>query len=150
YRPFWMLSIFYLVLAPVFMLFIDGFDIPIFEIGPSKGIYGFPTGWHFMTWMSSWLHILLGIIIVIFSTNEFNNRTARQHIIDGLTRNELFWSKFTLTAFLALIATLYTTLLAIIGSLIYTGGLANFTDGIEYLPIFLFQTFGYLCIALLF
>ena len=150
YKPFWLLSIFYLILAPLFMLFIEALNIPIFTIGASEAIYGFPSGWQFMTYMSSWLHILLGIIIVIFATNEFNHRTARQHIIDGLTRNELFLSKLTLTAFLSIIATLYTGILAIIGSLVYTGGIDNFFDGMEYIPIFLFQTFGYLSIALMF
>ncbi len=149
YRPFWWLFAFYLAAAPLFMLFVESFDIPLFEMGAGKMIYGFPMGWNVATYLSSWFHFLLGIIMVIFATNEFTYRTARQHVIDGLTRKEVFISKLTLTAALSIFSTFYTAVLAIIGSLIYAGGLDNFTDGIEYIPIFLFQTFGYLSIAFL-
>ena len=150
YRPFWLLFIFYLALAPTVMLFVDAFDIPFFgKDKPMEMIYGFPFGWNLATYLSSWFHILLGIIIVIFATNEFKSRTIRQHIIDGMTRKELFLAKLTITGFISVFATLYTVLIAVFGSLIYTGGLENFSSGFEYVPIFLFQTFGYMSIAML-
>lgn len=149
YKPFWFLFIAYLIMAPGVMLFIDSFNLGFLGVPIGKQIYGFPMGWNVATWLASWFHILLGIIMVIFATNEFNYRTARQHVIDGMTRKEVFISKLTITAFLSIVSTTYTTIIALMGSLIYTGGLNNIGDGIEYVPLFLFQTFGYLSIAFL-
>lgn len=149
YRPFIWLTLSYLVMTPGLMLFLDGFNLDFFGITLER-IYVFPQGWNSVTWMASWFHILLGIIIVIFISNEYSNRMVRQHIIDGLTRKEFYVSKVLMIAVMSITATLYTAILAIIGSVVYSGGVDNFMDGIEYLPIFLFQTFGYLSIAMVF
>ncbi len=149
YRPFWILLMFYLAAAPLLILFVHSIGINIFPSAAAE-IYGFPNGWLVSAYMSSWFQILLGMIIVIFATNEFGAKTARQHIIDGVTRNEFFLGKVYMIAAISIFSTLYMSVIAIIASLIYTGGLSNIGDGIEYVPIFLFQTFGYLTIALLF
>ncbi len=149
YKPFWWLSGLYLIMAPLLILFLDQLGFAFFP-SAAEEIYGFPTGWNVSAWISSWFQILLGMIIVIFATNEFAAKTARQHIIDGLTRKEFFGSKLLLTGSISIIATAYMAIIAIIASLIYTGGVDNVMNGIEYIPIFLFQTFGYLSIALLF
>lgn len=149
YRPFWVLFIIYLSAAPLLILFVHNIGINLFP-SSAEEIYGFPNGWNVSAWISSWFQILLGMIIVIFATNEFSARTARQHIIDGITRKEFFLSKVYLVGAISVFATAFMALIAIMASLIYTGGLSDFSNGIEYVPIFLFQTFGYLTIALLF
>jgi len=149
YRPFWVLTICYLLLSPLLMFSVHHIKFPGFP-NVAEMFYAFPMGWNVAAWTASWFQILLGIMFVIFISNEFNFKTTRQHVIDGLTRNEYFLSKLLLIGMMAVFATFYMVLNAIIGSYLFANGLDNIAEGTEYIPIFLFQTIGYLSVALLF
>lgn len=74
-------------------------DLPLFD---------FVDIWQNLTWVFKKFSIFLGFIVVISVCNEYRNTTARQNIIDGMSRGEFLWSKIlmivVLSAVVALIA----------------------------------------------
>src|SRR5690349_21236215 len=92
YRAFWVFSIFYLV--SIFLINYIAWSVyqrAISEQPLSEAIlgqpYAFPTVWRTVGWMSSWLLYFPGMIVIMLMVNEFNFKTHRQNIIDGLSRS---------------------------------------------------------------
>ena len=56
-------------------------------------IFDFVDLWQNLTYIYTWASILLGFIIIISVCNEFNHGTIKQHVIDGLSRQGLLWTK---------------------------------------------------------
>ncbi|MEA3504284.1 MAG: ABC transporter permease subunit [Bacteroidota bacterium] len=114
YKTFWILSILLLFLLSLVTFGLQGFlgtiiddsnthsPIPI----PKFSIYQFPDIWHNITFIAGYFRIFLGVILIILITNEFNFKTIRFNIINGLSRTEFFFSKFFLLLFLSLATTL--------------------------------------------
>ena len=75
--------------------------VSIFIVFKSTGIKAFyntetlqfPNIWLTATYVLGFLVIFPVIISIINTTSEFSNKTSRQHIIDGLSRNEFHLSK---------------------------------------------------------
>ena len=86
----------------------------------SVSLYSFPNIWHNLTYISGALKLILAIIVVIFITNEYTYRTLRQNIITGMSRQEFLLSKVLLVVFLAVIATLFIYINALILGFINT------------------------------
>jgi ABC-type transport system involved in multi-copper enzyme maturation permease subunit len=62
-------------------------------------LYHFPDVWQNLAWGSGLLKLMLAIMVIISITNEYQYRTIRQNIIDGLSRENFIMSK-VLTNFL--------------------------------------------------
>lgn len=87
-----------------------------------KPILQFPDVWQNLTYISGYFKIILALIVVTSVCNEFTFSTARQNIIDGLSRREWLFSKIGLAKILALSSTF----------LIFIIGLAlGFTQGVQ-------------------
>ncbi len=87
-----------------------------------KPILQFPDLWQNLTYISGYFKIILALIVVTSVCNEFTFSTARQNIIDGLSRREWLISKLGLANMLALGSTF----------LIFIIGLAlGFTQGVR-------------------
>jgi len=65
----------------------------------------FPDIWHNLTYVAGFFKIILALIIISSITNEIANKTLRQNIIDGMSREGFFFSKLWLAGFLALVST---------------------------------------------
>jgi ABC-2 type transport system permease protein len=115
-------------------------------------LFQFPHVWNTLAWIASWFNLLLGILAIMLITNEFQFRTFRKQLIDGLSRNELILGK--LIAFFSI--AIYTMLLVFITGLLMglfkSSGfsLADFYKGLSYLPVLFLQSFGYMILAMLF
>src|SRR5688572_6830858 len=88
YRTFWILTGFFLVLLPLLnyqilhgMVKIGGGGINLLSQS-----YSFPAVWGNVGFWGSIFILFLSILIIILTTNEFNFRTHRQNVIDGLKR----------------------------------------------------------------
>lgn len=68
-------------------------------------IFEFPAIWFFYYFSGMFLSFALAIIVITITCNEYSYRTFRQHIIDGLGRNDLFAAKLTLMGIGALVIT---------------------------------------------
>ena len=99
YNTFWVILAIYAALVPLTFLGIGQIDFPFF---PSKEtLFGFPTIWGFLTWIASWWNILLGVLIVVLVCNDIAFKTQRQNVIDGMSRKQYIFGKFTFFTLLA-------------------------------------------------
>lgn len=125
-RYFWVLSILSLVaflliplLGDVMLNWIENNVNGIsddFLIQPSQlPIFDFVDVWQNLAWVYKRLSILLSFIVIISVTNDLDYKTARQNIIDGMSRKEFWLSKMT---FILVMAGVSTLLFLIIGLII--------------------------------
>ncbi len=73
----------------------------------TEHLFRFPHVWGFFSWIASWFNILLAIMIIFMTCNEYAFGTFRQQVISGLSRNQLLGGK----GFLILCTALYGFLL---------------------------------------
>jgi ABC-type transport system involved in multi-copper enzyme maturation permease subunit len=78
-------------------------------------LYQFPNIWEFFPWVASWFNLLLAILIIIMTGNEYTFRTFRQHVIDGLSRSDLLTGK----VFLIITIAVYSMLMVLLFSLLF-------------------------------
>jgi len=112
---FRIVSLFYIVLLPGLLLL--GKRLPELPppIGTTEVLFIFPTIWNYQGYIGAWLcFFFLGFFSVISITMEFNNRTLRQNIINGWSRQDVFLAKFGSIGALSLLATLYYVLCVLI------------------------------------
>jgi hypothetical protein len=89
-------------------------------------LYQFPNIWEFLPWVASWFNLLLAILIIVMTGNEYSFRTFRQHVVDGFSRSELLSGK----AFLILMIGIYSVLMVLLFSLIFGVIFSNdYSDG---------------------
>lgn len=124
------------------------FSMPGFSI---KKLYQFPNIWEFFPWVASWFNLFLAIVVILLVGNEFSNRTFRQNVIDGLSRNDLIKGKLILIFSIAV----YTFVIVFLAIMIF--GLINSDDysmnaifGKSYLLfIYFIQAIGYMSLGLM-
>ena len=97
-----------------------------FDIGPIKfhlaeqGIFNFPYVWHFNAFIGAWFKIFLAVVIVSMTANEYNNKTIKQNLIDGLSKREFLHSKWIMIFAFAGISTLFIFVVSLILGLMYS------------------------------
>ncbi len=82
-------------------------------------IYDFEDIWHNLAWLSYLFKIFPALLIIISVTNEFQFKTHRQNIIDGLSRTEFFLSKLSFAIFLAVLSGAAILLIGLILGFLY-------------------------------
>lgn len=150
----WIIIFAYMLLVPVWMYawnnifgqLNSSLPAPIFP--STKTLWSFPTVWKFVTYAASYFNLLLSVLIVILTANEFSNRTLRQHIIDGLSKQKVITSKFLVIIGLAVFVTLYCFMISLIFGLTQ-GETIDFWENIEYLGLFFIQSLCYFGFAFL-
>lgn len=112
--------------------------------------FAFPETWHSVAYFSSFFILLPSILVIMLVTNEYTFRTHRQNIIDGWSRAQFITSKLFDVMIVSVIATLVY--------LVVAGGFGLYADSsstyqwnlqLQYIPLFLLQTFAQLSIAFL-
>jgi len=109
--------------------------------------YDFPAVYQTIAWVSSWLLYFPGMLIILVITNEYNFKTHRQNIIDGLTRQQFVVAKILFGTAIALITTISCFLIAAYFGSSYSG-IFSF-NGIEYIGYSFIQTLCYLFLAMI-
>ena len=128
YRPFWVLLILYFVVlglvcssVMLYLQYIASKGAKFGEIDPSiVPFYDFSDIWQNLTYLATFFKIFLGFIVVMSITNEFDYKTIRQNIIDGLTKEEFISSKLLLILLLTIVNTLFLFLIGMILGWIYS------------------------------
>lgn len=142
----------YMLIVPGWMFFMDWFfnNNPILkEIFTKENIFEFPHIWTFITYCASFFNLLLAVIVVIITTNEIQQKTMRQNIIEGLSKHQVIISNFLVVFFLALLATAYTFLCGLIIGLVASESGSPFAN-IHLVGMYLIQAIGYFSFAFLF
>lgn len=115
------LVIFYAILLPSILLLIKKLPEVPPEIGTKEVLYIFPTVWEYLAYIGNWLSFFfLGFLSVIMISTEYGNRTLRQNVIDGLSRRDFVLGKLYLVGTIALSATLYYVICALVIGFFHT------------------------------
>lgn len=109
--------------------------------------YSFPAVWRNATYWTKTFLGLFSIIIIIITTNEYQFRTNRQHVIDGLTRQQFLHSKWLLIILLSIVVTLFTFIEGLALGLIKGSASDVFGDGFFSLIRLFFCCLNYLAFA---
>lgn len=162
YRTFWILSILYVVFMGLATFGVRALILEIAEDLPktqtmgakitSIPLYHFADVWQNVAFIAKWFSPFLAIILIINVGNEFEYKTLRQSVINGLSRWDVLKSKLLNIGVLSLFSTFLVFLFSLILALIDSNSLGNdlkhFWTSFEFLGGFFLQTFFYLCFAL--
>ncbi len=151
YNPFLILMGMYIVLLPLFMSVGLSIKLPP-QLGNAQTFYMFPTVWQSLAYVGNWLcYFIMGFISVLTVTNEFSNRTLRQNIISGISRLDFYLSKVYFLFLVALGATIYYIIVALLYGLCYTETIymSKIMENIDMVPrymlmIITFMSFGFM------
>ena len=151
-RNFQVLVGFYLLLLPTLMLLtknISEFPPPI---NSSDAFFEFPSNFIYLAYLGNWLaFFFLGFMSVTFITQEYAYKTLRQNIINGLSRQEYYWSKVFFIGLICLLATAYYSLIVFIYGFTHTDTIfaSTITKNIDYIPRFFLMCLGYMSFGFL-
>lgn len=151
YTPFRILLLLYVVfftLGIVIYPLIDK-EIPVISL---SDLFRFPDVWSFMTWVTEPYNILLALIIIMITTNEFSNHTFKTQVIFGLGRKELLSQKLILIFLLAVFATILVGITTISLGLIYSYKL-TFKIAVEsmwYMAVYFLSSISFMTFGLFF
>ncbi len=125
-------------------------DLPSFLPG-REIFFNFPTVWEYLGYAGNWtVFFFLGVLVIYTVTIEVNNKTMRQSIINGLSRNEFFSAKILNVLLLSLFATLFYIILSLIVGFSNGEGVSLTVafDNSYAIPKFFLMSFSYLNFAL--
>jgi len=118
---------------------------------PHVTIYFFPNIWQNIAFFASIRYILIlpATVIIILITNEFTNKTIRQNIVNGLSRQEFLLSKLQLILLISLLITFILILGTFILGIINTDsqGMTMMFKKISFAGGFFIQIFSFLVFA---
>jgi hypothetical protein len=149
YRAFWIFLGLYIIglfsinwIAFQFQTEVTKNNVPL-KIFP----YDFPAVYQTIAWVSSWLLYFPGMLIILVITNEYNYKTHRQNIIDGLTRQQFVAAKILFGLAIALLTTISCFLIALYFGSSYSKSVSF--NGIQYVGFSFIQTLCYLFLAMI-
>lgn len=151
YRTFWVMT---LLFALPLSLFYISVSLNLINLGVG-GIsllgkaLSFRQVWDDLCFFASYFIIALSILMVILTTNEYQYRTNRQHVIDGWTRMQFYHSKWVLVLAMSLGTTLFTAVLGFITGMIGGAPFSTLFDHADKLFSLFLLSVNYLGFALL-
>ena len=108
----------------------------------------FPDVWHNAAYVAGWVNYLLYVFALQTVTHEYQFRTNRQNVIDGLPRRRYVLGKIAVMAGFALISSAIVTALAGTAG-VWTGtAAASEPLAIRFVALYPLQTLAYLMLAL--
>lgn len=124
-------------------------DIPDIDLSLSP-IFQFPDVWQNLTYIAGYFKIILAIIIIISISNEFSSGTARQNIIDGMSRKQWLFSKIGLAKLLAVYSTILVIILCLFTGFSQDGGVeyTNVFSRLEFVLAYFFELLTYFIYAI--
>lgn len=111
--------------------------------------FSFPEVWHSVAFFSSLFVMIPATLVIMIISNEYTYKTHRQNIIDGWSRSQFIQSKIIDVFLISLVVTLSFVLISIPFGLSKSTevGVTRWAEQIQYIPLFLLQTFSQLTIA---
>lgn len=107
-----------------------------------------PYTWGTVAWLASWFNLILTLLLIILTGNDFLFGTFRRGLLDGFSRNQLFKAKLLLLLLIALYVILIVTLIALFATPVLKSWQNLFT-GYVYILVLFIQMLGYFSIVLL-
>jgi ABC-2 type transport system permease protein len=149
YKAFWIFLALYIVGLFSINYIAYQFQGEIKKSGAPISIfpYDFPAVYQTITWISSWLLYFPGMLMILVITNEYNYKTHRQNIIDGLTRQQFVVAKILFGVIIAVLTTISCFLIALYFGGDFSGSISF--KGIQYIGYSFLQTVCYLFFAMI-
>ncbi len=146
-------NVFYVFIG-LFMAIVVLSEVITANLGSKTGMkFDFPAAWTNLLYTASWMNFFIGIVVIISITTEYQFRTLRQHVVDGLDKKDIFIAKYLYAIVLALFAVVFVGITVVIISYLYsdpaTGGHNPF-NGLELLFRYFIQLMGYISMAVFF
>jgi len=155
YKVFQILGIIYVASFLISIIFLPFLELKISvteeaDILDIKSFYTFPIVWDTFAWIASKANLFLAIIIIFVVGNEYTFRTFRQHVVDGLSRNDLLHGKLLGIVTIALANTLLILVCGFIFGLIYSSSfdLYDVFSRIYMLGVYFLQAVAYMILAM--
>lgn len=121
FRVFQIMIISFMILLPSALMVGKSINSIPPQLGSQEMFFIFPTVWKFLAYIGNWLaFFFLGFLGVLCITTEFANKTLRQNVITGLTRRDVFLSKFLFILGISAAATVYLIVCGLIIGAIHT------------------------------
>ena len=123
----------------------DGIDPTILPI------YDFPDIWQNITYLATFLKVLIAFIVIISITNDQTYNTLRQNIIDGISKREFILGKLLLIGSLALISTFFLFVSGLINGALYSHvwGASFIFDELEFIFAYWYDIVVFCTLAML-
>ncbi len=153
YRMFTVLMVLYLIGMPAAYIALQ--NLPgLTDVLPNgtKSFFSFPHVWRYLGYQGSWMTFFcFGFLGVTLVTMEVSNKTMRQNVITGMSRESFFLGKVYALIAISFVATLYYTLLSLLFGYLNTDYImmSRVTRHIDLVPRFWLMTFGYMSFAFL-
>ncbi len=144
-----LLGVFFLIFYPASMYFGKLVpDLPMFLPGRDV-FYNFPTVWEYLGYAGSWMvFFFLGVMVIYTITHEVRFKTLRQTIINGMSRQSFFFSKYLVIVIISLFATVYFMLIgALIGGINGGFSFGGMFENEWAIPRFFLMSLSYLTFA---
>ncbi|NVK66028.1 MAG: ABC transporter permease [Flavobacteriales bacterium] len=129
------------------------FCLGFIEVGPFSMpdyIYEFPHSYNFVAYIASYFNLLVGVIIMVFTSNEIKYRTLRQNVIDGLSKKEVIFAKFGVVFLFSVLVTLYVLLVGLIFGLLHSDDLSQIFSGFDQIGAYFISVLGFFTFAFFF
>ncbi|MFT5859057.1 MAG: ABC-2 type transport system permease protein [Flavobacteriaceae bacterium] len=142
----------YAIMVPLIFWAISYISIrvgPGTEVSLPSSMYQFPEVYNYVGYIASFFNLMIGVIVIVFTTNELKYKTQRQNVIDGLNKREVIMAKFYVVFLLAFAISFYAFLVSLIFGAI-NGNIGDLFDGIQHVGAYFVSTFGYFIFALFF
>ena len=147
YRTFWILSGLFLGLMLVWNVAISNGSLKLGgNINILDSSYTFPSVWDNLAYWTKFFSGLIAILIITLTTNEYQFRTNRQNVIEGLQRQQVFHAKWYLLTVMAIAVTLFMVLEGFAFNLLYGGDISKCirdTKMILYVQLLTLNYFGF-------
>jgi ABC-type transport system involved in multi-copper enzyme maturation permease subunit len=158
-KTFWILLLIYFALIVTVFFFAEkilnlflanaksNVPLPV----PDFSFYSFPYVWHNLAFFGGYFKILLGIIIVIFVTNEYTFKTIRQNVMNGMSRMQFLFSKVIFAGLLSLSAAIILLLSGLLLGLGHTAELSTplVFRNMEFIAAYFLEVFTFSLLAML-
>ena len=121
-------------------------DLGFIRLDPSEyGIFNFPFIWHWNTYFASGFKLFFALVAIAMIANEYNYRTLKQNLIDGMSKWEIILSKFYIIVFYSLISTIGVFIMSLIIGLIYSSytEFSIIMQDLEYLLAYFLKLVGF-------
>lgn len=160
YRTFWIMLGLYALLSTLVFIGIESFINNVTTNAtresnmkiPDITLYAFPAIWHNITFLAGYFKIFLGILMLALITNEFNYKTIRQNVINGISRSDVVFSKFLLAIIISVFAMILIFITGLFLGLFNSPelNLSTIFKEFSFIPAYFLEILTYLSLAIFF
>ena len=112
----------------------------------SLGFYKFPQVYHSVAYISGFFMLLLAVVMLVIATNEYQYRTLRQGVINGMSKAEFLLGKLMLILLFSIVSTIFCYLLSLALGFVFTPVIEDgmLGENLHYLLAYFVQIFAFL------